>query len=477
MSLDKKKLFDYLNKEYDDNIIPVLEEYVKIPNQSPYFDPEWDTNGFLDQAVELIANWIRKQNVSGLTLEVVKSEGKTPLIYVEVEGTDKTQETVLLYGHLDKQPPLTEAWLEGLGPYTPVIRDGKLYGRGASDDGYAAFAAISSLVALKLQGVPHARSVILIEACEESGSPDLPFYVDLLSSRIGTPSLIVCLDSGSGNYEQFWLTTSLRGMVSGDLTVKILNEGIHSGAATGIVPSSFRIMRMLLSRVEDEQTGRIKPECMYIDIPEKRVTQANSCAQALGDLIYNEMPFVNGAGPISKDLTELLLNKAWRPSLAVTGAEGWPNLLSAGNVLRPFTSLKLSFRIPPNVDCAKVQEELKKIFQQDPPYGAEVVFKSDKSGNGWEAPALADWLESAIDEASSSFFNKPANYLGEGGSIPFMGMLGKKYPKAQFVVTGVLGPQSNAHGPNEFLHIDFTKRVTACVATVLAKHYVQFVGK
>jgi len=475
MPLNHDQLFEYINKEYDTHIIPTLEEYVKIPNQSPYFDPEWATNGFLDQAVDLVANWIRKQNVPGLTLDVVKLEGRTPLIFVEVEGTNKTQETVLLYGHLDKQPPLADAWEEGLGPYTPVIKDGKLYGRGASDDGYAAFAAISALAGLKLQNVPHARSVIIIEACEESGSPDLPYYVDFLADRIGTPSLIVCLDSGAGNYEQFWMTTSLRGMVSGDLTVKILNEGIHSGAATGIVPSSFRIARMLLSRVEDEQTGRIIPEYMYTNIPEKRVQQSQRCAEALGDLIYKEMPFVGKAGPISQDLTELLLNKAWRPSLAVTGADGFPTLQSAGNVLRPFSALKLSFRLPPNVNSQAAQEKLKVLFSENPPYGAEVNFKSDKSADGWEAPALADWLEEAVETASSHYFKKPANYLGEGGSIPFMGMLGKKYPKAQFVVTGVLGPASNAHGPNEFLHIDFTKRVTACVAAILDKHYIAHV--
>jgi len=476
MSLNHEELFKNLSKKYDDDIIPQLEEYVRIPNQSPYFDPEWATNGHLDKAVDLISGWIRRQNVPGLTLDIVRLDGRTPLIFVEVEGTNQTQETVLLYGHLDKQPPLTEAWLEGLGPYTPVIRDGKLYGRGAADDGYAAYAAVSALAALKAQNVPHARSIIMIEACEESGSPDLPFYVDHLAEKIGIPSLIVCLDSGSGNYEQFWLTTSLRGMVGGDLTVKILNDGIHSGAATGIVPSSFRIARMLLSRVEDQDTGAIIPKSLYTEIPAKRIQQAKSCAEALGTLIFDEMPFVDGAKPITSDLTELLINKSWKPSLAVTGAEGFPTLQAAGNVLRPFSALKLSFRIPPNVSCKAAQADLKRILEENPPYGAHVTFTGDKSGDGWEAPALADWLEAALDDSSKQFFDKPANYLGEGGSIPFMGMLGKKYPKAQFVVTGVLGPNSNAHGPNEFLHIDFTKKVTACVASVLARHYTVHVS-
>eukprot|EP01117_Protostelium_nocturnum_P012019 TRINITY_DN439_c0_g2_i1.p1 TRINITY_DN439_c0_g2~~TRINITY_DN439_c0_g2_i1.p1 ORF type:complete len:380 (+),score=148.43 TRINITY_DN439_c0_g2_i1:3-1142(+) len=378
---------------------------------------------------------------------------------------------------MDKQPPLNEGWLEGLGPYTPVIKDGKLYGRGASDDGYSIFAAVSSIAALQGQGVPHARIVIIIEACEESGSPDLPFYVDLLTPKIGVPSLIVCLDSGAGNYEQFWITTSLRGMVAGDLTVKILNEGVHSGAGSGIIPSSFRIIRQLLSRVEDENTGIIKNEAFYTTVPQKRIEQIKSCVQALGNTVYTEFPFVEGAQPVTNDLVELLLNRAWRPALSITGAEGFPALQSAGNVLRTHSSLKISLRIPPNVDPVASQQTLKKIFEENPPYSAQVTFSGDKAGPGWEAPALADWLEEALNFSSTTFFKKGANYLGEGGSIPFMGMLGKKFPKAQFIVTGVLGPQSNAHGPNEFLHIDFTKRVTACVATILSKHHTQFCSK
>jgi len=394
---------------------------------------------------------------------------------MEVTATDpKCKDTVLLYGHLDKQPPLTESWDEGLGPYTPVLKDGKLFGRGSADDGYAIFAAISSILALQQQNIPHARCVIVIEACEESGSPDLPAYVEFLEQKIATPSLIVCLDSGCGNYDQFWLTTSLRGIVVGNLKVSILEQGAHSGHASGIVPDSFRIIRQLLSRIEDEKTGKVIPKEFYCDIPEERLKQTKLSADTLGKHISDEFPFVKGARSVSEDLVELLLNRNWRPTLTITGVEGIPTLAQGGNVLRTHTTLKLSLRVPPRTKAEDAGGVLKSLLVKDPPYGANVTMELEKSGSGWDSPQLSKWLEDSVNNASKQYYNKPANFIGEGGSIPFMGMLGEKFPQAQFVITGVLGPQSNAHGPNEFLHIDMGKRLTCCVSQVLADHYSHF---
>jgi acetylornithine deacetylase/succinyl-diaminopimelate desuccinylase-like protein len=311
----------------------------------------------------------------------------------------------------------------------------------------------------------------MIEACEESGSYDLPYYVDHLASRIGKPSLIVCLDSGCGNYEQMWLTTSLRGMTGGNLTVTVLDEGVHSGDASGVVASSFRILRQVLSRLEDENTGHIKPESLHMEIPPQRREQAKRSADVLGDAIYSKFPLHQGMQPVSTDLSELVLNRTWRPALSITGVSGLPSLDSAGNVLRPFSAVKLSLRLPPTANAPKCGEFLKQLLEADPPYGASVQFALEKAGSGWDAPALAPWLEKSVDEASRTFFGPPPAYMGEGGSIPFMGMLGEKFPGAQFLITGVLGPHSNAHGPNEFLHIPTGKRVSACVAKVVADHY------
>lgn len=467
--MDTAQLSRFVEGVWDDSITPSLVDYIKIPCKSPAFEPKWAELGHMEKAVELIEGWCKEQKIEGLVVETVRLEGRTPLIYMEIPG-DRSDDTVLLYGHLDKQPEMT-GWFDHLGPWKPVIEDEKLYGRGGADDGYAAFASLTAIRALKEHGGKHARCVVLIEGCEESGSYDLPYYIDHLKDRIGEPSLVICLDSGCGNYEQLWCTTSLRGMAAGELTVKILDEGVHSGDASGVVPSSFRILRQLMSRLEDETTGRIIPEAFHVDIPQQRIEQAKVCAEVIGKDMYERFPWTNGPAPMSTDLTEVVLNRTWRPFVATTGAEGLPALQDAGNVLRPYTAVKLSLRLPPTCDPDAATAAMTKILTEDPPYGAEVTFEAEHAAAGWNAPELAPWLGDAIEAASQKFFNKPAVYMGEGGTIPFMGMLGEKFPKAQFMITGVLGPKSNAHGPNEFLHLPTGKRLTAAVAHVLDDHF------
>lgn len=465
--MNAETLRSFVDKTWDESIVPELVEYIRIPNKSPHYDAAWQEHGYMEQAVEHIAGWCRARQIEGLQLEVVRIEGRTPIIFMEVPGT--LEGTVLLYGHLDKQPEMV-GWEEGLGPWTPVLRGEKLYGRGGADDGYAAYASLTAIEALQREGVAHARCVILIEACEESGSYDLPPYLDLLAERIGSPELVVCLDSGAGNYEQVWSTTSLRGIVTGELTVEILQEGVHSGDASGIVPSSFRIARQLLSRLEDEDTGELRLPELHVEIPEARRSEAARSAESLGELVAGKYPFVEGAHGTGTDGAELVLARTWKPALSITGADGLPSCADAGNVLRPKTSLALSLRVPPTCEAAKVAPLVKQLLEADPPYGARVSFDLGQTGEGWEAPPLAEWLARATDEGSMTYFGRPACAMGEGGSIPFMGLLGEKFPEAQFFITGVLGPKSNAHGPNEFLHIPMGKGLTCVVSHVLARH-------
>ncbi|KRG67988.1 M20 family metallopeptidase [Pseudoxanthomonas dokdonensis] len=470
--MDTAKVDAFVADKWDQEIVPQLVEYIRIPNKSPMFDKDWVANGYMEQAVTLMQDWAKAQPVKGMALEVIRLPERTPLIFIEIaaSGADTGQDTVLLYGHLDKQPEMT-GWDDDLGPWKPVLKGDKLYGRGGADDGYAIFGSLTAIQALQEQGVPHARCVILIEACEESGSYDLPAYVDHLADRIGKPSLVVCLDSGCGNYDQLWCTTSLRGMAGGNFTVKVLEEGVHSGDASGVVPSSFRLLRQLLSRLEDENTGRILPEGLQVEVPAERLAQAQQAAQVLDTAVFDKFPFLPGMTPMAEDLTELVLNRTWRSALSITGADGLPALSSAGNVLRPHTSVKVSLRLPPTLDGKQAGELLKDLLLKDPPNGAHVSLELEKASTGWNAPAMSPWLSKAIDDASQEFFGAPAMYMGEGGTIPFMGMLGEKFPGAQFMITGVLGPHSNAHGPNEFLHIPMGKKVTACVARVLAEHH------
>jgi acetylornithine deacetylase/succinyl-diaminopimelate desuccinylase-like protein len=470
--MDSKKARDFINRRWDESILPQLVEYVRIPNKSPMFDPDWEAHGHMEAAVQLMRRWAEQEALSlpGTRVEVLRLPGRTPVLMVDVPGD--VDDCVLMYGHLDKQPEFS-GWSDGLEPWTPVLRDGKLYGRGGADDGYALFASLTAIRALREQGVPHARCVVLIEASEESGSPDLSYHIDALGDRLGQPTLVVCLDAECGNYDQLWCTTSLRGNLIGSLRVDVLAEGVHSGTASGVVPSSFRILRELLARVEDATSGAILIEELNTSIPPDRLAQAKAAAAVLGDSVFSKFPLMPGMRPVSNDPFELLLNNNWRPTLSVTGADGLPAFRSAGNVLRPQTTLKLSFRLPPALAPAAAAAAITRTLERDPPYGARVSFRIESAMGGWNAPRFAPWLEQSMRDASQAFFGRDAMYMGTGGSIPFMGMLGERFPGTQFLVTGVLGPQSNAHGPNEFLHLECARRVTGCVSRVLADHAVQ----
>jgi acetylornithine deacetylase/succinyl-diaminopimelate desuccinylase-like protein len=473
-----QQLGDFAARAWDERIVPELKRYIEVPAKSPMFDAQWQSHGYIDHVVRAAAAWVESRKVAGLKLEVIRLEGRTPVILFEVPATKAgSTGTVVMYGHLDKQPEFN-GWRNDLGPWTPKLDDGRLYGRGGADDGYAVFAAITAIEALDAQGIARPRCVGLIESCEESGSFDLPAYLDVLKPRLGDVSLVVCLDSGAGNYDQLWLTTSLRGMVSGVLKVEILTEGVHSGDASGLVPSSFRILRQLLDRLEDSHTGRLLPDAFHCQVPVERVDQARLAAATLGQEVWRRFPWTCGADggaslPTTTDPVEALLNRTWRPTLSVTGVDGVPELGSAGNVLRPYTAFKLSLRLPPLVSGHEASLKLKQLLEDNAPYNARVTFQPDgRAGalgaTGWNAPSLSNWLEHALNDASQAHYGAPLGFIGQGGTIPLMNMLAQGFPSAQMMVCGVLGPKSNAHGPNEFLHVPYAKRLTAAVSQAMA---------
>jgi acetylornithine deacetylase/succinyl-diaminopimelate desuccinylase-like protein len=465
--VDLEQLRSAIAAAWRGSIVERLTAYVRIPNKSPAFDPAWEAHGHMDAAVDLMADWCRAQPIPGMRVEVRRLPGRTPLLLVDVPG--ELPGSALLYGHLDKQPEFT-GWLPGLGPWEPVIRDGKLYGRGAADDGYAVFSSLTAIAALKAQRVALPRCVLLIEGCEESGSVDLPAHLTALGDALGDPSLVVCLDAECGNYEQVWCTTSLRGLVGGRLHVRVLQEGVHSGMATGIAPTPFRIAEQLLARLESPINGGLLPDALAVSIPRDRRAQIEAAARVLGESVAGKLPWASGARAVSNDPVELLINSTWKATLAVTGADGLPPTGSAGNVLLPSLTFKLSLRLPPTCDPTRAAQAVKETLEHNPPYGAEVRFESEGAAAGWNAPAFAPWLEESITHASRRIYGREAVHIGCGGTIPFMGMLGERFPRTQFFITGVLGPHANAHGPNEFLHLEYAEKLTACVSLVLADH-------
>ncbi len=476
-ALNAPQVLSEVSQAWDSSIVAELSDYIAIPAKSPMFDTDWAANGYIDTVVRNTATWIEAQKVPGLTLEIVRLPGQTPVLFFEVAATrSNSLQTVLMYGHLDKQPEFT-GWRSDLGPWTPKYQDGKLYGRGGADDGYAAYAAIAAIQALKSQKVEHPRIVGLIETCEESGSPNLLQYIDALGSRLGDVGLVICLDSGAGNYDQLWLTNSLRGVAGGLLKVQILSEGVHSGDASGLVPSSFRILRQLLDRLEDSATGRLLPAAFHCEVPTERLAQAQATAAILGESVHQNFPWAHYdcggdqrfALPTTTDPLQGLLNRTWAPTLSVVGVDGFPSMKDAGNVLRPFTAFKLSLRLPPLVEAGAAVQQLKALLEDNAPYQAQVTFEPGGHATGWNAPDTAPWFEQALDAASQTYFGAPCGYVGQGGTIPLMNMLSLGFPRAQMMVCGVLGPKSNAHGPNEFLHVPYAKKLTAAVAQVIAQ--------
>jgi acetylornithine deacetylase/succinyl-diaminopimelate desuccinylase-like protein len=451
------------------NGLPVLEQYTAIECLSPAFDARWETHGAIESAAELLAKWCSERSIPACNVEIVRLAGRTPLIFAEIAATHgaTNRATTLLYGHFDKQPALGP-WADGLGPFTPVYRGDRLYGRGTADDGYATFSAFSAIESLAQRGVEHGRILVLIEGSEESGSPDLDAYLDHLAPRLGTPGLVICLDSGCVTYDRLWVTTSLRGTVVGTLRVDVLKNGVHSGQAGGVVPSSFRIARQLLDRIEDDVTGDLLLEELTTEIPSHRRTEIEQVAADFGMEGAGTFPVVEGLELAGATPAERIERGTWRASMAVTAQEGMPDLEDGGNVLRPYTAFKLSIRIPPNADAALAAKALTEALTSEPPHGAHVTFDVPHLAQGWDAPALEGWLAEAVESASLTHFGKRPAGIGLGGSIPFMDALGRRYPGTQFLATGVLGPESNAHGPNEFLHVPTAEAVTCCVADVLA---------
>lgn len=470
--------------------VAILEDFVRIPNLSPAFEPDWPASGHADDAAEFLAasveRLLKMWSERGIPTGDVKVEllggrknpvpgpngvRRTPLLLVDVPAfrDPGNAGSVLVYGHMDKQPDMLP-WSPGLAPRTPVLRDGKLYGRGAADDGYAVFSALASIAALREQGVPHGRVFIMIEGCEETGEEDVEYYLKTLRSRFGDVSLVVCMDTGGWDYEHLWITGSLRGIVAGLLEVGVLSQATHSGSASGMTPSPFRILRALLSRLEDEETGEMKPEFLKPPISDKTRALAAESAKAIGENLLADYPFLDGVRPVDPDHTELVLNMTRRPQLAVIGLSGTPEPAESSNVILPSARARLSIRIPPGVDAAKAAEQVKDLLEKNPPYGARVVFTADARVPGWSAPPMAGWLERAADEASRTFFGGGSLVMGEGGSIGFMAVFGDMYPEAQFLAIGALGPGSNAHAEDEALTIDTAAKLSMSVAHILAAH-------
>jgi acetylornithine deacetylase/succinyl-diaminopimelate desuccinylase-like protein len=455
--------------DFERDALPALIAFGNIPSLSPMFDEHWEQSGHIEAAAQLLADWARQRRLKDAEVEIRRLPGRTPVLTITVPATGAGEGTCVLYGHLDKQPPLGD-WSEGLDPYVPVRRGDRLYGRGLADDGYSAFAALLALESLEASGRPHARCVVLIEASEESASSDLEAHLDALSDHLGQVELLICLDSGALTYDRLWVTSSLRGNVNVRVKVEVVPRAMHSGLASGVVPSSFRVLRQLLDRVEDASTGEVRLAALSAPIPLEHVEAAEDLAGEFGDVCAQELAVLDGVRLMGESAADRQLRRTWRPALSVIGMGGIPDPAIAGNVLRTSTTAVLSMRLPPSVSCDAAAAALLETLNADPPEGAHVTATIDSKGDGWVAPPAPAWLSDALLAASHRAFGRGPGFIGEGGSIPFLAELGRRYPACQFVATGLIGPDANAHGVDEMLHLPTAVGLTNAVATVVEAH-------
>lgn len=456
MSINPEKLKQFVESEFTNNALPSFKTFLTIENCTPAYDPDWDKNGLLKSAAShLKAYALKSSGVQGLNAILSSDEGKTPFLLVTVDSTSGDGKSILLYGHFDKQPP-NSGWSQGLGPYLPVEKDGYLYGRGSADDGYAFYAMLTIIKALQNFNIPHPKFVIILEGSEESGSIDLPIYIEEYQQFIGQPDLILALDSGIIDYNRIWLTSSLRGVVSCDLTVKTLTKGVHSGKGSGIAPESFMIIRKLLSKLEDyNDQSRMKD--FEVEIPDSEKTKISKAVEVMGDDWCSKIPILPGMKLLGDTPTDRLINWTWKPALTVAGARGIPNVKDAGNVLRPYTTLYLSIRTPPTFDGILNGKKILEDITNQTPFNSTVLIENYEAFNGSLIKEPSDNLKSQIDNLAKNYISGGMAQIPVGISIPFTTIFSQYFPKSQILVTGCAGVDSNAHGPNERLNLSYTK--------------------
>ena len=460
-------MLKYSEDQFEPFFIKGLQEFVRVENLTPMVDPEYATNGLVQKAMECVDKWIQGLNIIGLKRHVIHPEGLNPLVVYVVEPSEGCTKNIMMYGHLDKQP-YGPGWEEGLSPTDPIIRGDFMYGRGSCDDGYSAFACMLAVKALQESGAKWPRVVLTLETEEESGSPCLLALLKEAEPLIGKPDAMFCMDSGALDYEQLWLTSSLRGVCIVELTVEGGKAGYHSGETGGIIPETFRVVRQLLNRLDDPETGEVCKE-FQVEVPDFKRQEAKFIAGKYGDKIYNKFDVHPGVQYMSQDnVEELYLNKAWRPNLSITGADGLPPCGIAGNVLRPKTTVKCSMRLVPTFDAHQANQIFEEKLTKNVPYNAKVTLKGGHAGSGWCQKQLEPWLQTAFEQSAQKFFDgTPVGTFGEGGSIPFLKELERKYPATQIVALGCCGPESNIHGPNEKINLVYVKKIIKTLGHLL----------
>ena len=472
--MDTELLKKYVDKQFTLNILPNLMNFIRIPNLSPLFDPNWKTNGYLFKAANLIVSYAKSLNIKNAEINLLQDSGHTPMVFIEIPASRKNDNrTVIFYGHYDKQPYGT-GWDKDKSPTNPVIVDGRLYGRGSADDGYASFSILTAIKTCQEFNCLMPRICCLFEGAEESTDADLKYYFDKLIPILGDNVVaFIPLDSGCPDYDRLWMANSLRGIVDIDVNIQTLDQESHYGPeASGIIAENLFLMRKIYDGLVDSTNGEFKLEEFKIaedKIPAIVMEQMQKEIEIVGDNFIKNIPLYEGVSPLKTDVKELMINNRWKPSCFILGIDNCPKTEDRGFGVSSGINVRMSIRIPPTVDKNKAIEALKKALSDNIYFGAQVKLGYLDYGEGVLLANMSNKVKNILNKASLEFFGNESVFTGVGGSIPFIGYFQSKYPNTDIICTGIVGSDSHEHGPNENLNIEACKKMVCVLCYFLSK--------
>ena len=470
--MDKKSFEKYIEKMFTYNMIPNLMNFIRIPNLSPAYDYEWNTNGLLLKAANLIIAYAKSLEIKNAQINLIQDKGYSPLIFIEIPASrPNDNRTVLLYAHFDKQPHGT-GWDDDKGPTKPVIQNGRLYGRGSADDGYASFSMLTAIKACQEHNCPLPRICLIFEGAEESTDEHLTYYFNKLLPIIGENVIaFIPLDSGCADYDRLWITNSLRGVCDYEINIQTLDNNISFGPeASGRIAENLFILRKAIDAVMDTSTGDVKIEEFYVkDIPEEIQEEMDKEIEIVGEQFFKEIPLYEGVKPLKTDIKEAMINNRWKPTCSILGIDNCPKIEDNGFGVKKSITVKMSMRLPPGIDSHAALEALKKVVKENIYFDAKVKFLSAEVADGWKLTNFSEKTKNVLNKASKEYFGNELVFKGMGGSIPFITYFQTKYPNADVICTGILGADCFEHGPNENLHLEACKKMILVLCYFLSE--------
>ena len=471
--MEPKILHETISKIFNTTTLPNLMNFIRIPNTSPEFDPDWDKNNLLLKASKLIITFIKTLQLKNTEITLLKDENHTPFILTETKSSkEKEKNTILFYAHIDKQPNC-EGWDKGKSATNPIIENGRLYGRGSIDDGYAIYSILTAIKYCQDNNLFTNRIICIFECSEESSSDDLNYYFDKLIPFFGNDiSLFCCVDLTCLDYKKMWIVNCIRGVMDFDVKIYTLNNDIYSNFTKGVFPDNFMIFRKLCDLLRNEKGEFLIPELIISEdkIPKDRKKELEEASKEIGIDFIKVLPLYNNTKPMKDDIYKLLLNNIWKVSMIIKGIDGIPDKKYEGNILSKGLKARIQMRIPPLLNGKKAFEAIKKKFIENTPFNSKVEVEMIGIDDGWNDKNFSERSKNVFNYVSKIGFGNDVGFKFDGGSVPFIQYFENKYPKSQIANLGIRGYECNEHGPNESIDLDACKKFIAALVILMSEY-------